>query len=191
MMSIQDPDSLFRIVEARVDIARVKVSRARGGRQRERERAGRESREINICTGAVTAQLPMKIEGKRCHRPIRWKMTLKPKRFFPFSLSCHGNGNKAKSTWSAGCLPAIDFHGSQQNMVATAASTFLTLPDCQRSSEEQLGGWQNPGQPSPIFHFTARYQVAKKGAVEFRIEPGRQRAIFDPSHRHNWPVGRR
>ena len=40
MMSIQDPDSLFRIVEARVDIARVKVSRARGGRQRERERAG-------------------------------------------------------------------------------------------------------------------------------------------------------
>ena len=53
MMSIQDPDSLFRIVEARVDIARVKVSRARGGRQRERAGKGRESREINICTGAV------------------------------------------------------------------------------------------------------------------------------------------
>jgi hypothetical protein len=51
MMSIQDPNSLFRIVEARVDIARVKVSRAREGRQRERERTGgrgREAREINM-----------------------------------------------------------------------------------------------------------------------------------------------
>jgi len=85
-MSIQDPNSLFRIVEARVDIARVKVSRAREGRQRERERAGGEGGVKpgkSICTGAVTAQLPMKIEGKRS--PIRWKMTLKPKRFFPFS----------------------------------------------------------------------------------------------------------
>ena len=66
MMSIQDPDSLFRIVEARVDIARVKVSRARGGRQRERERAGggRESREINRCTGAVNCAAPNENRGK-------------------------------------------------------------------------------------------------------------------------------